>query len=210
MREGLHAVHLAQFVVLTEDEVAAGPGPAPEKAGLEDLRRKLVDVDGFAPVVVGVRSADEEKRDGEKGKEEPCLPETPSGTLGVVTVHDGPPADGSRRPHREDREDRLDVEDPEGFLAGGGRRGKQRRPLTDGVYWVNRWFATVDLRPHGRSESRRTKGNGRAGWRPGIVREEDPGVALRRGAAAGRGVRCSGARPDGSGGFPRVCRGMAG
>jgi len=38
-------------------------------------------------------------------------------------------------------------QDPEAFLALGGRRGKQLQVLTDGTYFINRWFATVEVQP---------------------------------------------------------------
>jgi uncharacterized membrane protein YqiK len=38
-------------------------------------------------------------------------------------------------------------QDPEAFLLAGGRRGRQLQVLTDGTYFINRWFATVDLMP---------------------------------------------------------------
>ena len=38
-------------------------------------------------------------------------------------------------------------QDPEAFLAAGGRRGRQYVPLTDGTYFINRWFATVEMIP---------------------------------------------------------------
>jgi uncharacterized membrane protein YqiK len=37
--------------------------------------------------------------------------------------------------------------DPQRFLDCGGRRGRQYQPLTDGTYFINRWFATVELIP---------------------------------------------------------------
>ena len=36
-------------------------------------------------------------------------------------------------------------QDPEAFLRAGGRRGRQYVPLTDGTYFINRWFATVEV-----------------------------------------------------------------
>src|SRR5262249_58836159 len=38
-------------------------------------------------------------------------------------------------------------QDVEAFLRAGGRRGRQCVPLTDGTYFINRWFATVELIP---------------------------------------------------------------
>ena len=38
-------------------------------------------------------------------------------------------------------------QDPEAFLAGGGFRGRQYQVLTEGTYFINRLFATVELIP---------------------------------------------------------------
>src|SRR5208283_1865257 len=38
-------------------------------------------------------------------------------------------------------------QDTEAFLRAGGRRGRQYVPLTDGTYFINRWFATVEMIP---------------------------------------------------------------
>jgi uncharacterized membrane protein YqiK len=45
----------------------------------------------------------------------------------------------------EDRDHNY-FQDPETFLAMGGRRGKQLQVLTDGTFFINRWFATVEVR----------------------------------------------------------------
>ncbi|MGH7462455.1 MAG: SPFH domain-containing protein, partial [Longimicrobiales bacterium] len=36
-------------------------------------------------------------------------------------------------------------QDPEAFLRAGGRRGRQYLPLTDGTYFLNRWFVTTEI-----------------------------------------------------------------
>jgi hypothetical protein len=38
-------------------------------------------------------------------------------------------------------------QDPEPFLHLGGRRGKQLQVLTDGTFFINRWFATIEKKP---------------------------------------------------------------
>ena len=38
-------------------------------------------------------------------------------------------------------------QDPEAFLRAGGRRGLQFVPLTDGTYFINRWFASIESIP---------------------------------------------------------------
>ena len=44
-------------------------------------------------------------------------------------------------------EEHSSFQDPEKFLELGGRRGKQIQVLTDGTYYINRLFATVEFRP---------------------------------------------------------------
>src|SRR5207237_1031780 len=48
---------------------------------------------------------------------------------------------------REDPNYHNNFQDPEAFLRAGGRRGRQYAPLTDGTYFINRWFATVEVIP---------------------------------------------------------------
>ena len=38
-------------------------------------------------------------------------------------------------------------QDTEKFISLGGFRGKQRQVLTDGTFFINRWFATVEMKP---------------------------------------------------------------
>jgi uncharacterized membrane protein YqiK len=67
-------------------------------------------------------------------------------------VHDGPPIESGEviapEVHAESGQADHDCyQDPERLLALGGRRGKQLQVLTDGTYFVNRWFATVEFKP---------------------------------------------------------------
>jgi uncharacterized membrane protein YqiK len=74
-------------------------------------------------------------------------------TIGIITVHDGPslvpgeiiaPAVGN---DANDANYHNNYQDPEAFLRAGGRRGRQYVPLTDGTYFLNRWFTTVEMVP---------------------------------------------------------------
>jgi uncharacterized membrane protein YqiK len=74
-------------------------------------------------------------------------------SIAIVTVHDGPslppgeiiaPAVGH---DSAEANYHNNYQDPEAFLRSGGRRGKQYVPLTDGTYFINRWFATVEMMP---------------------------------------------------------------
>ncbi len=87
-------------------------------------------------------------------------------TIGIVTIHDGPslrageliaPPVGTSAPIVNSTNlaaqppsaklDHNNFQDPEVFLAAGGRRGRQCQALTDGTYFINRWFATVETIP---------------------------------------------------------------
>ena len=70
-----------------------------------------------------------------------------------MTVHDGPslppgeiiaPAVGV---DRNAKDFHNNFQDPEAFLRAGGRRGLQYVPLTDGTYFINRWFASIETIP---------------------------------------------------------------
>jgi predicted Zn finger-like uncharacterized protein len=74
-------------------------------------------------------------------------------TIAIVTVHDGPsltpgeiiaPAVGN---DLTDPNYHNNYQDPEAFLRAGGRRGRQYVTLTDGTYFINRWFATIEMIP---------------------------------------------------------------
>src|SRR4030095_4371501 len=45
------------------------------------------------------------------------------------------------------RDHHTNFQAPEAFLRPGGRRGRQYVPLTDGTYFLNRWFASVETVP---------------------------------------------------------------
>ena len=147
MREGVYAINLAMFVVITENAVYQ-LGNVHDKQSLGMLanwQKELREIDGFSPVVVGaaMQVVDSANPDVSRTVD----------NIGIVTVHDGPslgageiiaPPVGteSKDPHYHNN-----YQDPEAFLAAGGRRGRQYIPLTDGTYFINRWFATIEMNP---------------------------------------------------------------
>jgi uncharacterized membrane protein YqiK len=147
LREGVYAINPSLFVVLTDDGVYALRGllTQQELATVRTWRDDLKEIDGFEPVIIGepVEAMN------------PLHPEeaTRVDSIGIVTVHDGPsiapgeiiaPAVGT---DVGDAHFHNNFQDPQRFLDGGGRRGRQYQPLTDGTYFINRWFATVELIP---------------------------------------------------------------
>lgn len=146
LREGVYAINLALFTVMTEETVyrleALG---SKELKALMNWQIELNEIDGFDPVIIGGRVEAPDPLNPDKKLQ--------VDSIGIVTVHDGPslppgeiiaPAVGV---DRNDKDFHNNFQDPEAFLRAGGRRGKQYVPLTDGTYFINRWFATIETIP---------------------------------------------------------------
>jgi uncharacterized membrane protein YqiK len=132
LREGMYAINLAQFVVLTEDQLAYLPLDRTELETFGKMRELIAERGGFQPVII---SGDDD-------------------VIGVVTVQDGPslPADEIIAPTvgtelTEIATYHNNFQDADKFLAAGGRRGRQLQVLVEGTYYINRLFATVDEVP---------------------------------------------------------------
>ena len=146
LREGVYAINLGLFTVIAEDEVYRLE--ASSRQELETLvgwQAELKGIHGFSPVVVGGPVA---YRDPINVGETLMVD-----GIGIVTVQDGPtlgpgeiiaPAVGV---DRTDKHFHNNYQDPEAFLRAGGYRGRQYYPLTDGTYFINRWFASVEMMP---------------------------------------------------------------
>lgn len=147
LREGVYAINPALFIVITEDAVYTLERVLStwEMQNVNSWQQELVRIDGFRPVVIGqpMRASN------------PLHPEEQYvvDSIGIVTVHDGAslapgeiiaPAVGSEV---DDAAYHNNFQDPQRFLRGGGRRGRQYQPLTDGTYFINRWFATIEQIP---------------------------------------------------------------
>lgn len=126
LREGTYAVNLAQFVVFTRDQVYSLALADEEERTCRETVGVLAAREGFEPVVL-MGEADE---------------------VGIVTVHDGPALkDGdiiAPIVGESPEASHNSFQDPEKFLAAGGRRGRQLQVLVEGTYYVNRLFATVE------------------------------------------------------------------
>src|SRR5262245_61744757 len=147
LREGVYAINLAMFVVITETKAHALRHllDRQEAAAADQWREELAAAGGFDPVVVGAPLAAVDQLNPDEVVE--------VDSIGIVTVHDGPslapgeiiaPAVGTDAASEHYHNN---YQDAEAFLSGGGRRGRQYVPLTDGTYFINRWFASVELIP---------------------------------------------------------------
>jgi uncharacterized membrane protein YqiK len=132
LREGTYAINLVQFVVFTADGSYYLPISRDEEAIFKRMATLIHERDGFRPVVI-------------KGTDD---------QLGIVTVHDGPslqqgeiiaPTVGDDPDSAESYHNNF--QDTEKFLVAEGRRGRQLQVLTEGTYYINRLFATVELIP---------------------------------------------------------------
>ncbi|HEY3789778.1 MAG TPA: SPFH domain-containing protein, partial [Urbifossiella sp.] len=139
LREGVYAINPAAFVVMTENRAYSLPHLLDDQElnSVKSWHEQLTKCDGFNPVVIG-------------GSSESGETEVHDDLIGVATVHDGPslapgeiiaPAVGTEP---DGASYHNNYQDPEAFLSAGGRRGRQYAPLTDGTYFINRWFASVE------------------------------------------------------------------
>ena len=123
LREGTHAINLAQFIVVTDERVYGIQMSASERAMFEGMAKLIQERQGFTPVVIH------------------------QDVVGIVTVHDGPPLEHGEIVAPALQQQHSSFQDAERFLAAGGRRGRQLEVLVEGTYYVNRLFATVELVP---------------------------------------------------------------
>jgi uncharacterized membrane protein YqiK len=147
LREGAYAINPALFVVITDERVysLAAIQSLKEIHTLEQYRDELATIGGFEPIVIGSLM----KSDDATEPDHPASVDS----IGVITVHDGPslPPDEIIAPivgsDSEAENFHNNFQNAEAFLRAGGRRGRQYLTLTDGTYFVNRWFATVEMNP---------------------------------------------------------------
>jgi uncharacterized membrane protein YqiK len=129
LREGTYAINSTQFAIVTDERVYGHALSVQEQEVLDAMAQTIADRDGFAPVVL---AASED-------------------VVGIVTVHDGPslppgeiiaPEVGSDLKSPETFHNNF--QEPENFLRAGGYRGRQLQVVTEGTWYINRLFATVD------------------------------------------------------------------
>ncbi len=148
LREGVYALNLALFVVITEDHVYSGPVRDKEETKYSQWQSQLWQIKGFDPVVVGYGGTINKLP---VAHEDSHVALMPSDNIGVVSVQDGPSIESGEliapEVTSEDPKGHNNFQDPEAFLAMGGKRGKQLQVLTDGTFFINRWFATVEFQP---------------------------------------------------------------
>lgn len=132
LREGVYAINLAVFNVITDDGVFS----IDNDKSLKEWHEQLSKIGGFDPVVVGSSAKN--------------AAGNATDNIGIVTTHDGPslsqdeiiaPPVGNNIGEDNYHNNFQDIE---AFLKAGGRRGKQYSPLLDGTYFINRWFATIE------------------------------------------------------------------
>ena len=131
IREGTYAFNLAQFIIITQERIYSLPmGTNAEESTIASMATLLKERNGFTPVVI-------------KGTDD---------KVGIVTVHDGlslthediiAPAVGDDPTNPNIYHNNF--QDPEKFLLAGGFRGRQYQVLVEGTYFINRFFATVEL-----------------------------------------------------------------
>lgn len=132
LREGTYAINLAQFVIVTRERIYGLMLEGNDYALFAEMQAVIEERGGFFAVVIS----------------------DASDQIGVVTVHDGPALTADQIIAPEVGTDQGDAanfhnsfQDPEKFIAAGGRRGRQLQVLVEGSYFINRLFATIEMVP---------------------------------------------------------------
>lgn len=120
LREGTHVLNLAQFAVVTSNRIFGIALSQPEDELLKAMQSDVAERRGFEPLVINAKDD----------------------LLGVVTIHDGPLLPSGEIIASDVG---VDFQDAENFITHGGSRGRQLRVLTEGTYYLNCLFATIDL-----------------------------------------------------------------
>lgn len=130
LREGTYALNLAQFIIITREHLYGLMLEANDFDLFSNMQRVIEERSGFESVVI----------------------KDASDMIGIVTVHDGPALTADQIIAPEVGTDQADnvtfhnsFQDPEKFIAAGGRRGRQLQVLVEGSYFINRLFATVEM-----------------------------------------------------------------
>ena len=130
LREGTYAINTAQFVIITRDQIYGLMLNTNDGELFGQMQNVIAGRGGFEAVVI----------------------KDSSDQIGIVTVHDGPAlnADHIIAPEVGTQQDEAahfhnSFQDPEKFIAAGGRRGRQLQVLVEGSYYINRLFATVEM-----------------------------------------------------------------
>jgi len=159
LREGVYAINLALFVVITEERVFSGP--VKESADrYESWKAQLASLRAFDPVVIGAGQSRFHANLADTSASEAGSPPSLAAaspdfnpnidTIGVVSIQDGPTIGSGEIIAPEVKaipgKDHNYFQDPEAFLQLGGKRGKQLQVLTDGTFFINRWFGTVEIK----------------------------------------------------------------
>ncbi len=126
LREGVYAINTALYVVLTETQIYS----LDESNAYQQWQRELAGHEAYRPVIIGT-SVDQNGAAVD--------------TVGVVSVHDGPTIPAGEIIAPEIHAEHNYFQNAEAFLANGGCRGRQLQVLTDGTFFINRWFASIEL-----------------------------------------------------------------
>lgn len=122
LREGTYALNLAQFIVITKDDTYYMPLNLPgEEDQINKMNTLIEERDGFNAQIIS-------EEDDE---------------IGIVTVQDGPPMKSGELIANSVEGHNM-FQDPQKFIDNGGRRGRQLDVLTDGTYFINVLFATIE------------------------------------------------------------------
>ena len=142
LREGTYAFNLGIFIILTEaNNYFINIGNKLEVEQIKKMADDLKVKSGFRPVVI-------------KNRTENSAGNIIEDPMGIVTIQDGPSLPNGEIIAPVVGENPKDLEmyhnnfqNSEAFLRAGGFRGKQYQVISDGTYFINRLFASIEIVP---------------------------------------------------------------
>ena len=142
LREGVYAINTSQFVVLTETAIYS----LDEDETYNRWQNELAQLNGFRPVSISSLLDEAAIAAIALGTAFPATgPGGRTDAIGIISVQDGPTIPSGETIAPAIKANHNYFQDIETFLSNGGCRGRQLQVLTDGTFFINRWFATVEL-----------------------------------------------------------------
>ncbi len=142
LRVGVYAINTSQFVVLTETAIYS----LDEDETYNRWQNELAQLNGFRPASISSLLDEAAIAAIALGT---AFPATGAGgrtdAIGIISMQDGPTIPSGETIAPAIKANHNYFQDIETFLSNGGCRGRQLQVLTDGTFFINRWFATVEL-----------------------------------------------------------------
>jgi len=171
LREGVYAINLALYVVITEDMVLSGPMHETDTRKYALWQQQLREMAGFDPVIIGHGGVALQQTTTDPSTQAD-VKLTVTDTVGIVTVQDGPPIESGEiiAPEvkvTDGETDHHSFQDPEAFLASAAAAASSFRSSPTAL--LHQPLVRHRRNPHQDDDPHRLRRRGR-----GLLRRQGP------------------------------------